>query len=216
MSLFDLLLLPLLLGLLGFFEPCSLGVNSIFLAYIRKLDVAKRIGEAIVFSFARAFVLSLVGLLVVIVGRRFFVFQSSYFIVLGLFYILLGVFSIISKHRGIPMPGSGLLGSMRKKNLFLMAIVFGAVIPACAIPLLLALLSKTLLTGDILAGWVSLAIFGLGLSLPLVIISASSRADRLMQKIHTKVSKWPYLTGIVLIIIGIITALSSVWWNGVL
>jgi len=86
MEIFQILIFPLLLGLLGFFEPCSLGINSIFLRYIHKLELSKRLGETLIFTLVRGFILSLVGLSVAFVGKKVFTFQSSYFIILGVFF----------------------------------------------------------------------------------------------------------------------------------
>jgi len=48
----------------------------------------------------------------------------------------------------------------------------------------------------------------------LFLISFSKKAGKILQRLSTKVKKIPYLAGIVLIIIGIATALSSYWWFG--
>jgi cytochrome c biogenesis protein CcdA len=77
------------LGWIGFFEPCSLRINALFLAHVRGLERDQRIAEALKFVAARASVVSVVGLSVAFIGSRFVTFQTSLF--LGVFYILLGV-----------------------------------------------------------------------------------------------------------------------------
>lgn len=210
----DILILPMLLGLLGFFEPCSLGVNTIFVNYIRRFDVPVRIAETILFTIVRAIVLSLVGLSVAVIGRKFFVFQQTYFLGLGAFFIVVGIFAILRRAKKISIPTINLLRFVKKKNTISMAILFGLMIPACAIPLILALLGKSLLTGSVVKGWVSLFVFGVALSAPLILISASDRAHTLLEKMGRVVRKVPYLSGTILIVLGIITMLSNVWWAG--
>jgi len=50
MSFYDLLLIPILFGFIGFFEPCSLGANIIFLNRIREFSKVKRIMETTIFT----------------------------------------------------------------------------------------------------------------------------------------------------------------------
>jgi len=207
MEIFQIIILPLLLGLLGFIEPCSIGINAIFLAHI------KRAGETLLFMFIRASVLSILGISIAFIGKTVFTFQTYYFIILGSFYIFLGVLYIYTVHKGISLFKINLNKYTKNGNVIVMGIIFGLVIPACAVPLLLALLGRSLLFGDLLGGLISLFIFGIGLSLPLFLISFSKKAGKILERLSAKVKKIPYLAGIALIIIGIATALSSYWWS---
>lgn len=215
MGVWDVLIIPFLLGLLGFFEPCSLGANSIFLAHTRKLGKAAKLGEALLFLLVRAAVLSLLGLSIAFIGKQLFTFQASYFVILGVFYAMLGAAHVYAQHKGIALPTLNILPRVHKANIVVMAIVFGMVIPACAIPLLLALLGRTLLVGELLNGWLSLFSFGIALSVPLTFLAMSERAHVILAALRNKTARIPYLAGILLILLGILTALSSVWWiNG--
>lgn len=214
MEIFQIIILPLLLGLLGFIEPCSIGINAIFLAHINKLDAFKRVGEAALFMLIRALVLSILGISIAFVGSTLFTFQTYFFIILGVFYIILGFGYIYTIRRGISFFKINLNRFGKNGNVIVMAIVFGLIIPACAIPLVLALLGRSLLLGDLIGGFLSMFIFGIGLSLPLFIISFSKKAGNILKWMSAKVEKVPYVAGIALIIIGIVTILSSYWWLG--
>lgn len=214
MEIFQIIILPLLLGLLGFIEPCSIGINAIFLAHINKLNTIKRVAETTIFMLIRALVLSVLGISIAFIGKTVFTFQTYYFIILGSFYIFLGILYIYTVHKGSSLFKINLNKYAKNGNVISMGLVFGLVIPACAIPLLLALLGRTLLLGDLVSGFISLFIFGIGLSLPLFAISFSKKAGKILEWLSRKVKKIPYLAGIALIIIGIATALSSYWWLG--
>jgi cytochrome c-type biogenesis protein len=208
----EIFILPLLFGLLGFIEPCSLGINSIFLARIHRFTKLHRIRESLLFAFVRAFVLSLLGLGVAFVGTKVFTFQTFYFVILGAFYAMLGGAYIYTQYKKIYIPSLDFSRFAKKRNIFTLSVLFGLVIPACAIPLLLVLLGNAFAVDSLFQGFISLFIFGLGLSFPLVLFSFSNKSSNILKWISEKSSRVPYITGGLLIVLGIITALSSYWW----
>jgi len=213
MEWFQVIILPLLLGLMGFFEPCSLSINAIFLKYVQPLTKGARIKQGLIFLFVRATVLGIIGLLAAFIGKKVFAFQQTYFVLLGVFIALLGVYELTKKHIPISFPAlrfSALIP--KKKSAALLGLVFGLVIPACAIPLVLVLVGTTLATGDLFQGFFSLFLFGTALSLPLLGLVLSEKSFGYVKKITAKMQAVPYVIGIVLIVLGIVTALSSVWW----
>jgi len=112
MSLGDLILLPFIFGLVGFFEPCSLGVNIIFLNHLQGFSRAKRLAETLSFMLSRGLVLAMAGLSAAFIGKRFIDIQGSLFLLLGAFFIVLGVLSIINMRRpffGFTLDFSGLV-----------------------------------------------------------------------------------------------------------
>ena len=85
-------------------------------------------------------------------------------------------------------------------------LIFGLNIPACAAPLLLVLLgfaSAGGASGMALArGFISLAVFGLFLSLPLVIAAAFEPARQLLDRLAGLSARIPFWAGIILIALG--------------
>jgi cytochrome c-type biogenesis protein len=75
MSVYDSIAIPLTLGLVGFVEPCSLGINIIFLTRVRGFNRAKRISETMISSFARGFFLALAGLSAAFIGSKIITLQ---------------------------------------------------------------------------------------------------------------------------------------------
>jgi cytochrome c-type biogenesis protein len=208
----NILLIPVLFGLIGFFEPCSLGINIIFLNRTKGLSKAKKSLETSIFSLVRAFLLALVGLSSAIIGSKIITIQSSLFIILGALYILFGVLHILHKYRPIFRSGIDLGKYFQKKESIGLGLIFGLIIPACAIPLILALIGKSVMLGRLLEGFVSLFAFGLALSLPLLIIGFFDKPNEIIVKISEKGRQIPWLTGVVLIVVGLLTMLSSSWW----
>jgi len=216
MGVYDLFLLPVLFGLVGFFEPCSLGINLIFLNRIQSMKRQKRVWESIIFTSVRAFILALVGLAAAFIGGKFITIQASLFMFLGIAYILLGILIIINMYRPIFKTDINLAKYVRNRGAISLGVIFGLVIPACAIAFVLALIGKAAVMGNLFEGFLSLFVFGITLSAPLVMISYSERSTKIIQKIAMKMKKIPWIAGAVLILVGLLTMLTSVWWSGAL
>ncbi|MEE8403579.1 MAG: cytochrome c biogenesis protein CcdA [Candidatus Hydrothermarchaeaceae archaeon] len=217
MTLIDLLVVPFLLGLVGSIEPCSIGINSIFLGHVNKFEKHRRIFEAFKFTLVRALVMALVGLSVAFIGARFFTFQSYYNVVLGFFYIFLGIALIVSRFRPLPIPKIELpniikrgFGAENNKTLA-MGVTFGFAIPVCAVPLIAALMGKSLLSGDLFFGFVSFFIFGIALSSPLLPLSYSERGHDILRKIARRSYLAYYIGGAALIALGAFTIVNWIY-----
>jgi len=216
MSFYDLLIIPILFGLIGFFEPCSLGINLIFLNRIQSMERKKRIRESILFTSVRAFILAVVGLAAAFIGSKFITIQASLFMFLGIAYILLGILAIINIYHPIFKADINLAKYVKHRGAVSLGVIFGLVIPACAIAFVLALIGRAAVVGNLFEGFLSLFVFGITLSAPLVIISYSERSTKIIQKLAMKVKRIPWIAGAILILVGILTMLTSVWWSGAL
>jgi cytochrome c-type biogenesis protein len=214
MSAYDTIFIPLVLGLIGFIEPCSLGINILFLTRVKGLNRAKRISETLIFSLVRGFFLALVGLSAAFIGSKIITLQSSFFWVLGGVYIITGVIALMNMYRPIFKREINISKYISNKGSIALGFIFGLVIPACAIPLVLALVGKSILLGNLSAGFFSLFTFGIGLSFPLMVISCFDRSNEIIIKISAKARRIPWLAGMVLIVVGLLTMLSSSWWAG--
>ncbi|NIM97321.1 MAG: hypothetical protein GTO24_04325 [candidate division Zixibacteria bacterium] len=103
---------------------------------------------------------------------------------------------------------------LRNRESMALGFAFGLIIPACGIALVLALIGRSILFGNLVEGFISLFVFGIGLSLPLVIMSYFDRSNEIVARILDKARQIPWLAGAVLIFIGFLTMLSSSWWTG--
>lgn len=214
LSLTGAVLVPIGLGLLGFVEPCSIGSTLIFVKHIEGRDAGRKLAEVGLFAVIRAVLIGALGVLAVAVGSAFLGFQKGAWIGLGALYVGLGLLYVDGRVRGL-MVGLGpslarLAGLGGSAGL---GLLFGLNIPACAAPLLLALFGAAAAGGSSGAsfalGFVSLALFGLALSLPLVIAVLFAPARRALDWVAGLSRRVPVWTGLVLIALG----LWSVWFG---
>jgi cytochrome c-type biogenesis protein len=194
LSLLNLFALPLLFGLFGFVEPCTIGSTLVMV-------------QTLVFALTRALFIGAAGLLAAAIGSAFLGLQKAAWLLLGLGYIGLGAVYVQGK-AGVLMrslgPNLSRLRSVRGS--VMLGLLFGLNIPACAAPLILALLGAAAAggtTGATLAsGFVSLAVFGLALSLPLVVAVFFEPARRGLDWLAALSRRIPLWTGMLLIALG--------------
>lgn len=165
----DWLLLPIAFGLLGFVEPCSIGSTLVFIKTIEDAPAAIQMSQTVLFAISRALVLGLLGGLAAAVGLRFFAFQHLVWVGLGGVYLMIGVAYLTRHVRWLMRPlGPGLAWLSTRHGSIWLGLFFGLNVPACAVPLLVALLSSAFAARATLAGFVMLALFGVTLSLPII------------------------------------------------
>jgi cytochrome c-type biogenesis protein len=208
----NLVLLPVGLGLLGFVEPCLLGSTLIVVKHLEGKSTAGKVAQVSIFAGTRAVFIGLLGILAVVLGTAFLGLQRGAWIVLGAVYVVLGLLYMIGKAKVLmvslgpsvarlsPMRGSATLG-----------VLFGLNIPACAAPLLVALLGAAAAGGaagaTLASGFISLALFGFALSLPLVAAVLFAPARQAIDWLAGLSSRLPFWTGLLLIALG----LWSIW-----
>jgi cytochrome c-type biogenesis protein len=213
-SLMNLVLPPVGLGLLGSIEPCSIGSTLVFIKYMEGKDARTKRIQVGLFAATRAIFIALLGFLAALIGTAFFGVQKAAWVLLGAMFIAVGLLFVL--RRGAVLmtamgPNlnslSGLHGSIG------LGLLFGLNIPACAVPLLVILLGSAAVHGAtggaLVAGFVSLALFGLALSLPLVVAVLFERALRALDWLAGLSRRLPFWTGVLLIVLG----LWSIWFG---
>lgn len=207
---FDLIhfiLLPIGLGLFGFIEPCSIGATLIFLKAIEGRSNSAKLTQVLVFALTRAIFIGLLGVLAVAIGAAFLGIQKLAWIVLGALFIAIGALYLLGRANALMSslgPSLSMLASHRGSAL--LGLLFGLNIPACAAPLLFALLGIAAAGGvgaeAYIGGFISLGLFGFALSLPLIITVAFPSMNRLLDRLAGLSSRMPALTGLVMIALG--------------
>ena len=196
------------LGLLGFVEPCSVGSHLIFVKFLDQLPAGRRWLQTLVFTTVRAVFMGLLGVLAALIGARFLGLQHALWITLGSLYVLLGLVYLgggapwILRQTNRVMPrlpsGSGGAG---------LGALFALNIPACAAPLLAVLLggaaARASAGGGVTYGGLSLLVFGLALSSPLIFAVLTRPGRRLLSTIARLAARMPRWTGAVLILLGV-------------
>jgi cytochrome c-type biogenesis protein len=208
MDILQTVVLPLGLGFLGFIEPCSVGASLLFLWHVERAPPATRVFHAAVFMVVRAGFIGALGAIAALVGTQFFGLQRLGWIALGTLYALLGL-AYMTGRAGILTQsfGPNLRRATNTRSTIALGVLFGMNIPACAAPLLLALLGTAAVrgaeAGHLAQGFVSLAIFGLALSLPLTIAVLYRPMQRVLSKLLEGASRWPTVIGALLVGLGL-------------
>ena len=200
-------LLPIGLGLFGFIEPCSIGSTLVFVKAIEGRPAAAKIAQVAIFALTRGTFIGLLGVLAVIIGAGFLGLQKAAWVLLGLLYVGIGLLyltgraALIMTSLGPSLSRlSGLGGSAG------LGVFFGLNIPACAAPLLFALLGTAAASGAgggaLAEGFTSLGLFGLALSLPLAVAVLFARARSLLDWLAGLSWRIPRWTGLLMILLG--------------
>lgn len=212
--LLDLVGLPIAFGLFGFIEPCSIGSTLIFIKLIEGKSAAQKFAQITAFALGRAAFIGLLGVAAVLVGGAFFGFQKAAWIFLGALYAALGVAYVSGRIGALKRSiGPGLARFSDVRGSLLLGMLFGLNIPACATPLLIALLASSAAGGargvSAAQGFIALALFGLALSLPLIVAALYAPARRALDRFAALSVRMPVWTGWVLIALG----LWSIWFG---
>ncbi|MBA2566396.1 MAG: hypothetical protein H0V08_01145 [Thermoleophilaceae bacterium] len=148
-------------------------------------------------------VLGLFGLGIAFLGGSVFAAQKGFWLLLGLLYLALGTAVILNARFRWGLFGRvslrRLLPESRDRSLGL-GLLFGLNLPACAYPLLLALLVPGAASGALL-GFAALFVFGLALSLPLVPLVFSERTAKLFGRLAHMGGATPYVIGVVFLLL---------------
>jgi cytochrome c-type biogenesis protein len=199
--------LPIFFGLFGFIEPCSIASTLIMVKQIEGRSARDQQVQMLVFAATRALFIGLLGLLAAAVGSVFLGWQRAAWLLLGTLYVVLGLVYLGGRAGALMHTLGPRLQRLRgSRGALALGLVFGLNIPACAAPLLLALLGLAAAggasTADLVGGFVSLALFGLALSLPLVLAVFFAPARALLDRLAALSRRMPRWTGAVLILLG--------------
>ena len=206
-SFLNLIGLPVLFGLFGFIEPCSIGSTLVLVKQIEGRDASEKIAQTAIFAATRAILIGLLGLLAAVVGSAFLGLQKAAWFALGAIYAVLGVLYMTGRARVLMRSLGPSLARLRTvRGSAALGVLFGLNIPACAAPLLLVLLGAAAAGGasgaTLASGFLSLGLFGLALSLPLVAAVFFEPARKALDRLAGLSRRMPVWTGLVLIALG--------------
>jgi cytochrome c-type biogenesis protein len=204
----EFLILPFGLGLLGFIEPCSLGATLLFVKFLEGKPTATKVVQVTTFTLARMLLIGALGGLAALVGTAFIGFQKAMWVGLGALYLLLGLALMTGKAGALMRSlGPGLARLKHTRGAVALGLLFGLNIPACAAPIIFALLGLAAAGGATLGavthGFVSLTVFGLALSLPLVAAVLFAPVRRLLDRAAGLSARTPIVVGLVLVALGL-------------
>jgi cytochrome c-type biogenesis protein len=204
-----LVLFPFALGLLGFIEPCSIGSSLLFLKYVEGREAVERVAHTVLFTLTRATFMGGLGALAALIGATVLGIQKAGWLFLGAVYVVLGVMYVTGKAGGLARRVGPRLDRLSgTRGAIGLAVLFGLNVPACAAPLLFAVLGSATVSGtpglsEVGTGFLSLAVFGLALSMPLVVVVAWSRARFLLDRLSRRSARVPTWIGVLLVVFGL-------------
>lgn len=206
-------LLPLGLGLLAFIEPCAIGATLLFIKLLEGKSARMKLAQALGFMLTRGLFIGLLGASAAWIGGTFFALQKAGWFVFGAVYFAIGLMYLTGHVRWLMRsvgPRLSRLGDVQSS--VAMGLVFGLNIPACAAPLLVALLATAAsgaAPGGVAGGFLSLSLFGIALSLPLVIAVLFAPARRAVDWLAGLSERIPRWTGVLMMILGV----STIWFG---
>lgn len=200
----DLVVLPLGLGLFGFIEPCSVGSHLLFVKFLEGRGRAAQVRATLVFTLTRALFMGALGAGAAFIGDAFLDLQRGFWIFLGALYVGVGALYLLGRQRVLMHRiGPALTRVGQERSAAGLGVLFGLNVPACAAPLLGALLAASFGAPGAIRGFASLGIFGLALSLPLVAVVWWDRARRGLDRLAALGTRMPFWTGTVFAVLGV-------------
>lgn len=183
-----------------------MGSHLLFLKFLDRLSTSQRLYQTLLFTLARAALMAGLGVLAAIAGSQFLDIQHGLWVALGSLYIAIGLAYLAGGAPWLIRQSDRVLPRIPVTSGAALGVLFGINIPACAAPLLAVLLGGAAVQaatgGEMVYGGVSLLIFGLALSSPLVLAVFTERGRRLLNAIARFTARMPRVTGAVLVLLG--------------
>lgn len=212
----EVALLSIGLGLLGFVEPCTMGSNLLLVKYLEPLSYRSALWQIGVYTVTRALFMGMLGATAALVGVYFFDLQRVLWIGFGAVYLGFGLLFLCGKQAWlIAHLGSLLSRASGARGSAALGLLFGLNVPACAVPLIVVLLglsaSQAAAGNAPIQGFVSLLLFGLALSLPLMLAVLWPPARRSLHWLAGLSVRLPRWTGAVLAALGLWSIGFGLW-----
>ncbi len=203
--LMNFIAIPAGLGLLGFVEPCSLASTLLFLKYVEGRKASDKVMAVLLFAASRAVFIGGLGVLAALLGQAFLPIQQGLWIVLGVAAGAVGVLylagrqAVLLKLIGPLWPARGTW-----RGPVGVGIAFGLNLPACAAPVLAAMIGASAASGGgaLLPSIGALVVFGLALSAPLAAALAWPGGRALLERLVVTAERLPIATGAIFLLLG--------------
>lgn len=202
---------PIGLGLLGFVEPCAVGMTALFVLALEGRSAGEKARHVLLFTAARTLAMGLLGVVAVAVGARFFSAQRIVWLVVAGIYVVIGALYLARHIEPLKRTlGVSVAGVTSARDSAVMGAVFALNVPACAAPLLIALLAGAAGEGAgghaVARGFIMLGLFGFALSLPIVAAVFVPTARRWLDLLAARSRSAPVWTGVLFVMLGLLSA----------
>ena len=210
----SVLVWPIGFGLFAFIEPCAIGATLLFIKTLEGQPARTKLTQVLTFTLARVLFTGLLGVAAVFVGAWFLGLQKIVWILVGVLYTFIGVLYLTNRIGSLMKSiGPSLSRLQTPRGSAALGALFGFNIPACAGPLLLALLAASAAEGasgaTVARGFVSLALFGFAMSLPLIAAVLFPPMRRFLDWLAALSRRSPFWTGLIFVVLGV----WSIWFG---
>jgi cytochrome c-type biogenesis protein len=182
------------LGLLAFFEPCTIATHTLFIARLHQQPPADRFRQLLVLWLTRCFMI--IGLLMVIVVITPTPQWGPW--LPSVILMLMALLYLISRWTYIPIPHLALHRLLPKGNTFATGLQLGLTLPACMLPLFMIIaglaLTNDSLLDTVLAGFLFATLF----TLPMIIATITGISVTGREFLQRATTAAPYLTAVLL------------------
>jgi cytochrome c-type biogenesis protein len=138
------------------------------------------------------------------VGSLFLGLQRGFWIFLGALYVALGLVYLARRQDALMRVfGPRLTRAGEARGAVALGLLFGLNIPACGAPLLAAVMGASLGAASVVRGFLVMALFGIALSAPLIVLVLSGRARRWLDRLAGLSARVPFWTGVAFVVLGI-------------
>ncbi len=152
----------LAVGVLAFFEPCTIGTHTLFSAGVHALPPRRRMGPLLVMWALRA----LLAVVLIGLGSRLIPGTFGKGPLTAVLLAVLAAVYIVSRYAWIPVPHLEFFRGFPRGREWPPAVRLGLTLPACTIPLVLGLVGRATLFGSWSEGALSGMGFATGFSVP--------------------------------------------------
>ena len=181
-----------------------MGSHLLFVKYLEEKSGRAKLTQTAIFAVTRALFIGALGAAAAFLGTAFFDLQRGFWLLLGASYITLGLAYLLGKQDGLVRSlGLNLRRVGQDRDAAALGVMFGLNIPACAAPLLAAVLGASLGAATVGSGFLIMALFGLALSAPLLVLVFWGRAQRWLDTLASLSQKLPFWTGALFVGLGI-------------
>ena len=210
----SVLVWPIGFGLFAFIEPCAIGATLLFIKTLEGQPARTKLTQVLTFTLARVLFTGLLGVAAAFVGAWFLGLQKIVWILVGVLYTFIGVLYLTNRIGSLMKSiGPSLSRLQTPRGSAALGALFGFNIPACAGPLLLALLAASAAEGasgaTVARGFVSLALFGFAMSLPLIAAVLFMPMRRFLDWLAALSRRIPFWTGLIFVVLGV----WSIWFG---
>lgn len=206
----NLILLPVAMGILGFVEPCTIGGHLLFIDTQKSRNLREKRHAATRFIIARTLVTGTCGALFTWLGQELVGLQTMLAVFFGVMYLAIGGYFLLGL-AGLFNRQYTLTDKTRERahNPTLLGAAFGLNIPATAAPVLFVLLGLPLTMQSVLTGLITMALFALALSTPLIVFTLFPPLSNRMDALASGFKRARWLIGAIFAALG----LWSIWFG---